>query len=130
MTWPVTLNMTMFSLAQRYITGLELSELCADITTFVGGGTCSGLGPGWWRYQLLTILPLFFGFWYQTNVVREPDDFNVLLRFKCGAKGVLIASQVVHLRFPPQGTLWTTNDFVVAVDLDGQRERPQDRGLR
>lgn len=46
----------------RYITGLELSELCADITTFVGG-------------------------------VREPDDFNVLLRFKCGAKGVLIASQ-------------------------------------
>ncbi|ELR24592.1 NAD binding oxidoreductase [Acanthamoeba castellanii str. Neff] len=40
----------------RYITGLELSELCADITTFVGG-------------------------------VREPDDFNVLLRFKCGAKG-------------------------------------------
>jgi hypothetical protein len=34
--------MTMFFLAQRYITGLELSELCADITTFVGGGTCLG----------------------------------------------------------------------------------------
>jgi hypothetical protein len=32
--------------------------------------------------------------------VREPDDFNVLLRFVGGAKGVLIASQVNELPVP------------------------------
>jgi predicted dehydrogenase len=46
-----------------YITGLEISELCADLTTFVAGR-------------------------------RLDDDASVLLRFKGGAKGVLMASQI------------------------------------
>ncbi|MCX5689996.1 MAG: Gfo/Idh/MocA family oxidoreductase [Planctomycetota bacterium] len=46
-----------------YITGLEISELCADLTTFVAGR-------------------------------RLDDDASVLLRFKGGAKGVLLASQI------------------------------------
>lgn len=45
------------------ITGLELEEMCAELTTFVPGR-------------------------------RLDDDANLLLRFKGGAKGVLIASQV------------------------------------
>lgn len=47
----------------RYITGLRIKELCADLTSFVKGR-------------------------------RLDDDGNVLLRFKGGAKGVLMASQV------------------------------------
>ena len=46
-----------------YITGLEIEELCADITSFVTGRTLD-------------------------------DDVSVLLRYKGGAKGVLMASQV------------------------------------
>lgn len=46
----------------RYITGLEIEYLCADLSTFVPGN------------------PL-------------EDDGNMLLRFKGGARGVLIASQ-------------------------------------
>jgi len=45
------------------ITGLELSHLCADLTSFVEGR-------------------------------QLDDDGNMLLRFKGGAKGVLIASQI------------------------------------
>ncbi len=47
----------------RYITGLEIEELCADLSTFVKGR-------------------------------KLDDDGNVLLRFKGGAKGVLLASQI------------------------------------
>lgn len=46
-----------------YITGLELAEICADLTTFVPGR-------------------------------QLDDDAAVLLRFRGGAKGVLMASQV------------------------------------
>ncbi|WP_273846393.1 Gfo/Idh/MocA family protein [Rubrobacter calidifluminis] len=45
------------------ITGLEVSEICADLTTFVEGR-------------------------------RLDDDANLLIRYKGGARGVLIASQV------------------------------------
>ena len=47
----------------RYITGLEIDELCADFSSFVEGR-------------------------------RLEDDGNMLLRYKCGARGVLYASQV------------------------------------
>lgn len=46
-----------------YITGLEIADLCADLTTFVPGR-------------------------------RLDDDAAVLLRFRGGAKGVLMASQI------------------------------------
>ncbi len=45
------------------ITGLEVAEICADLTTFVSGR-------------------------------RLDDDGNLLIRYKGGAKGVMIASQV------------------------------------
>src|SRR4051812_19076127 len=47
----------------EYITGLKISELAADLTTFVKGR-------------------------------KLDDDGNILLRFKGGAKGVLMASQI------------------------------------
>ena len=47
----------------RYVTGLRIAELCADLTSFVPGR-------------------------------KLDDDGNVLLRFKGGAKGVLMASQI------------------------------------
>lgn len=47
----------------RYITGLRIEELCADLTSFVKGR-------------------------------KLDDDGNILLRFKGGAKGVLMASQI------------------------------------
>ena len=47
----------------RYVTGLEIEELCADVSSFIGPG-------------------------------RLDDDASVLLRFKGGARGVLMASQV------------------------------------
>ncbi len=46
-----------------YVTGLEIADLCADLTTFVPGR-------------------------------RLDDDAAVLLRFRGGAKGVLLASQI------------------------------------
>ncbi len=48
----------------RFVTGLEIESLCADLTTFIKGR------------------PL-------------EDDGNVLLRYKGGAKGVLISSQIM-----------------------------------
>jgi predicted dehydrogenase len=45
------------------ITGLEVAEICADLTTFVGGR-------------------------------RLDDDGNLLIRYKGGAKGAMIASQI------------------------------------
>ena len=47
----------------RYITGLEIEELCADFTTFVEGR-------------------------------RLEDDGNLLIHYKGGARGVLLASQI------------------------------------
>lgn len=47
----------------RYVTGLHIESLCADLTTFVGGR-------------------------------RLDDDASILLRFRGGAKGVLLASQI------------------------------------
>jgi len=46
----------------RYVTGLEVEELVADVSTFVGG-------------------------------IREPDDANILLKFKGGVHGMMVASQ-------------------------------------
>ncbi|CAE7460564.1 yfiI [Symbiodinium sp. KB8] len=47
----------------RYVTGLEAKEVFADVSSFVTGGP------------------------------RAPDDFNVLIRYEGGQRGVLIASQ-------------------------------------
>jgi predicted dehydrogenase len=47
----------------EYMTGLEISEVCAEISTFVSGR-------------------------------KLDDDGNMLLRFKGGARGVLMASQI------------------------------------
>lgn len=48
----------------RFVTGLEIESLCADLTTFISGRALE-------------------------------DDGNVLLRYKGGAKGVLISSQIM-----------------------------------
>jgi predicted dehydrogenase len=47
----------------RYVTGLEIESVCADVSSFIPGG-------------------------------KLEDDASVLLRFKGGAKGVLLASQI------------------------------------
>ena len=47
----------------RYVTGLEAKEVFADVSSFVAGAP------------------------------RTPDDFNVLVRYEGGQRGVLIASQ-------------------------------------
>jgi len=47
----------------RYITGLEIEEVCAELTSFVEGRVLD-------------------------------DDSNILIRYRGGAKGVLIASQI------------------------------------
>ncbi len=81
------------------ITGLELSALCADLTSFVPGR-------------------------------RLDDDANLLLRFRGGAKGVMIASQIEvgeenDLRIRVYGTtgglLWRQEDpnHLIHKTLDG-----------
>jgi len=75
-----------------YITGLELSEVVSDVSNFVVGGP------------------------------RVPDDFNVLLRFSSGARGVLLASQ---------SSTGEENDLRISVhgDLGGlewHQEKPND----
>ena len=75
----------------EYITGLEVSRICADLTSFVDGRTLD-------------------------------DDGGMLIHYKCGARGILYASQISvgeenALRIRVYGT---------KASLDWQQEYPND----
>ena len=87
----------------RYITGLEITEMCADLTGFIKGN------------------PL-------------DDDGNVLVHYKGGAKGILMASQIssgeenglnIRIYGDKLGLYWNQEDpnYLVIKNPDGYQTR-------